>query len=565
MAAAPTLNEIGTKKAISLEPHPDPNDEDHDGMVYVGRIRKHRVVRRPGAVGAGADDNGEGDEGDDDDVYQEEAEVADGKAETTGGTEAEEKFVYHRMGHDEDNDVHYVFGTSFDAAHHTAEIEDLSHVHVGPDIGHDLPDRAHPPPDPSASRAEREARDALRQAAEHEAAVAAARALRDELKVGNRRRTAHDKTAEELRAERHGTVPADGKPRPFGWFEKHPLDGGAVPPRKVTVPPFFIDEAPVSNKDFGKFVRATYYETEAERYGWSFVMSSFLPEHHEQRVREEDNEKVHADPEAEFWIAVRGAYWREPEGPESSYKMRLNHPVVHVSFKDAAEYCTWVGKRLPGEKEWEAAARGGNWGSKTRTLYVWGDADDHETASAHMNYWQGSPFPWNNTATDGWRGTSPVKHYPPNQLGLYDVSGNVWEWQRGGKHKERVVRGGSYVDTLDGSSNHAATLGARSTIHGTTATANVGFRCAKSTKRRIEYEYVYHDEDLQGELRPEDRYDHKIHGAPEQGWEDMWEDTEEEDDDDGVEFDYKVDEDGQHQRKLKKRVRKKRVFTSDEL
>mmetsp|Transcript_39270 Transcript_39270/g.76678 ORF Transcript_39270/g.76678 Transcript_39270/m.76678 type:complete len:352 (-) Transcript_39270:1192-2247(-) len=103
MAAAPTLNEVGTKKAISLEPHPDPNDEDHDGMVYVGRIRKHRVVRRPGAVGAGADDNGEGAEGDDDDVYQEEAEVADGKAEISGGTEAEEKFVYHRMGHDEDN------------------------------------------------------------------------------------------------------------------------------------------------------------------------------------------------------------------------------------------------------------------------------------------------------------------------------------------------------------------------------------------------------------------------------------------------------------------------------
>uniref|UniRef100_A0A7S1BB97 Sulfatase-modifying factor enzyme-like domain-containing protein n=1 Tax=Corethron hystrix TaxID=216773 RepID=A0A7S1BB97_9STRA len=383
----------------------------------------------------------------------------------------------------------------------------------------------------------------------------------------NRRRTAEDKTEEELFAERHGKVPADGKPRPFGWFEKHVLDGGMTPPKKVTVWPFFLDEAPVTNKDFAIFVRSTYYETEAERFGWSFVLNSFLPEDYEKRVAESHGEGVHTDPEADSWVAVRGAYWRAPEGPGSSYKLRQNHPVVHVSFKDAAEYCTWVGKRLPGEREFEAAARGGNWGSKTRTLYPWGDDDSHETASKNMNYWQGDPFPWNNTAMDGWRGTSPVRTYPANQLGFYDMAGNVWEWQRGGKHKERIVRGGSYVDTLDGSINHAITLGSRSTVHGTTSSGNVGFRCAKAPKRRAEYEYVYHDEEVHGALHIDDHYDQKKHRAgPQEGWEDVWKDTEDEDDDDDdVEFEYKTDEEGHRMRRKKKKVKKRRMLTSDEL
>jgi sulfatase modifying factor 1 len=274
-------------------------------------------------------------------------------------------------------------------------------------------------------------------------------------------------------------------------LEEHPLDGGAVPPRVVRVDPFFIDVAPVTNKEYGKFVRATYYETEAEKFGWSFVLSSFLP-------NATSLETADVDPEAEDWVATDKAYWRNPEGPGTSYKYRENHPVVHVSHRDAAEYCKWVGKRLPGEREWEAAARAGHFGPNNRTLFIWGEAQDVSVAKEYTNLWGAGSFPWENHAEDGYRGTSPVKSFQPNSFGLYDMTGNVWEWMRGGKHKARIVRGASYVDSLDGSFNHAATLGARATLHGTTTTGNVGFRCVKSPKRRVEHHWVYENEENSG-------------------------------------------------------------------
>lgn len=303
-----------------------------------------------------------------------------------------------------------------------------------------------------------------------------------------------------------------------------------------------MDETPITNKQFGKFVRATYYETEAEQFGWSFVLISFVPNANTLDEADVDPESVsycvcicfvifiqfagnccayvyiyilffqpnNVLPMSmlifnlqENWVAVDGAYWRSPEGPGSSYKLRENHPVVHVSHHDASEYCKWMGKRLPGEREWEAAARAGHWGPKNRTLYSWGDDDSEVTGSKYANTWQGK-FPWENSAVDGWRGTSPVKTYPPNKMGFYDMTGNVWEWMRGGKHKERIIRGGSYVDTLDGSANHAATLGARATLHGTTGTGNVGFRCVKPPKRRTEYMWVYHGEEMTNTLEVED-------------------------------------------------------------
>jgi formylglycine-generating enzyme len=436
-----------------LEPHPDPNEENHDGMVYIGKVDSE-----------------------------------------TG----------HRIGFDHDNGIRYIFGTGFDDSHKFIEEKDL-HYHPLTPV-HDLP-----------------------------------QGERDEF----------------LQKRRHGDVKATGGvPKPFGHVETHALDGGITPPKVVHVDPFFIDKTLVTNKEFGKFVRATYYQTEAEKFGWSFSLISFID------PSTTDVEEV--DPEAPFWVAVPGAYWRRPEGPHSTYKYREDHPVVHVTHRDAAEYCKWVGKRLPGEWEWEAAARAGNYGPKNRTLYAWGDDDSIATAIQHVNLWGGATFPHDNDAADGWRATNPVKHYPPNSYGIHDMTGNVWEWQRGGKHKARIVRGGSFVDSLDGSVNHAATLGARSTLHGTTSTANVGFRCAKAPKRRVEHHYVYHDEQTHGTLAVEDKFG-KRDIIPQKGWEDQVGIYDDEDEEENELEDWDYDTDDLAPRRQKRKVIKPRERYSNEL
>lgn len=416
-----------------------------------------------------------------------------------------------------DNGIRYIFGTSFDKSHKEIEEKDLAHHPLQP--VHDLPD--------------------------HE---------REQI----------------LMDRRHGKVLTDPKtgqvlhPKPFGHIEEHPLDGGAVPPKIVHVDPFFLDATPVTNKEFGKFVRSTYYTTEAEKYGWSFVLESMVdPADLTPPANDEsDHER---DPEAEHWIAVPGAYWRRPEGPSSSYKYRENHPVVHVSHRDAAEYCKWAGKRLPGEREWEAAARAGHYGPSNRTLYTWGDDDSWDVAAQHANLWGPGTFPHVNQAQDGFRATSPVGHYPANVLGFYDMTGNVWEWQRGGKHKARIVRGGSFVDSLDGSINHAATLGARSTLHATTSTSNVGFRCAKAPHRRTEYHYVYHDEAMHGQLAVEDEFG-KRDVLPQQGWEDQFwldEDEDEVPEETQNDVEYKWEDEPQTGRQKRKVVKRREAFSNE--
>jgi formylglycine-generating enzyme required for sulfatase activity len=364
-----------------------------------------------------------------------------------------------RLGFDVDNGIRYIFGTGFDESHKEIEEADL-HLHPLQPV-HQLPE-----------------------------------VNREEM----------------LRERRHKPVSESG-PKPFGHVETHELDGGVTPPHVVHVDPFFLDATLVTNKEFGKFVRATYYETEAEKFGWSFVLTTF--------VDPTSTDIEEADPAAPHWSAVPGAYWRRPEGPKSTYKYREDHPVVHVSHKDAAEYCKWLGKRLPGEREWEAAARAGHYGPSNRTLYSWGDDDSWETSYRYANLWGPGKFPDENDAKDGWRATNPVKFYPPNKLGFYDMTGNVWEWQRGGKHKARIVRGASFVDSLKGDINHAATLGARDTVHGTTTTSNIGFRCAKAPKRRTEYHYVSHDEMRHGQLAIEDQFG-KRDMIPQRGWEDQF-------------------------------------------
>jgi hypothetical protein len=231
-----------------------------------------------------------------------------------------------------------------------------------------------------------------------------------------------------------------------------------------------------------------------------------------------------------------------------------NHPVVHVSHRDAAEYCKHVGKRLPGEWEWEAAARAGFHGVHNRTLYHWGDAQEWSIAVQHANLWGAGDFPFDNKAEDGWSGTSPVKSYTANSIGIYDLTGNVWEWMRGGKHKARIVRGGSYVDSLDGSINHAATLGARSTLHATTTTGNVGFRCAKSAKKRVEYHYQWHDEEENGQLAVEDEFGRRDM-IPQRGWEDKFQVLEDRDGENGNDNDDQAEADS-NMRKRRKVIKK---------
>lgn len=191
-------------------------------------------------------------------------------------------------------------------------------------------------------------------------------------------------------------------------------------------------------------------------------------------------------------------------------------------------------------------------------MFAWGDSsEDWDLASKHANLWGPGKFPTENEAVDGFKATSPVTHYPPNELGIHDTTGNVWEWMRGGKHTARILRGASFVDTLDGSSNHAATLGARSTVHATTTTSNIGFRCAKAPKRRTEYHSVDHNEATHGTLAVEDQFG-KRDVLPQMGWEDqnVYDFGDEEDDE---------DEDPYNNQIKKKRVVKKRERYSNEL
>ena len=196
-----------------------------------------------------------------------------------------------------------------------------------------------------------------------------------------------------------------------------PADGEG-PVREVEVSPFFIDETAVTNAQFGRFVRATGYSTEAERFGWSFVFHSFVPPKLARSVTQ-------AVADAPWWWKIDGANWRRPEGPGSGIGRRRDHPVIHVSWNDAQAYCRWAGKRLPTEAEWEMAARGGLEGRR----YAWGDALTPD-GEHKCNIWQGD-FPNANTEDDGYVGVAPARSFDPNGFGLYNVSGNVWEWADG--------------------------------------------------------------------------------------------------------------------------------------
>ncbi|MFN3648426.1 MAG: formylglycine-generating enzyme family protein [Armatimonadota bacterium] len=220
----------------------------------------------------------------------------------------------------------------------------------------------------------------------------------------------------------------------FAMGSDHGMEDEA-PVHEVTIRPFFIDRHEVTNQQFAAFVKATGYRTVSERMGWSAVF----------------------DQKAGMWRKVDGADWRHPEGPGSSLEGKDDYPVVQVAWDDAAAYAKWAGKRLLTEAEFELAARGGLQGKE----YAWGD-ELRPDGKFFTNSWQGE-FPKENTGEDGYQGLAPVMKFPANGYGLYDLTGNAWEWvadwysptyYRASAREnptgppsgeQRVIRGGSFL------------------------------------------------------------------------------------------------------------------------
>ncbi|WP_243636573.1 SUMF1/EgtB/PvdO family nonheme iron enzyme [Rhodococcus sp. Eu-32] len=203
------------------------------------------------------------------------------------------------------------------------------------------------------------------------------------------------------------------------------------PVREVDVDAFSISATTVTVAGWADFVRATGYVSDAERYGDSLVFAGALP-------TDDDSPAVPATP---WWRVVTGASWRRPAGPASAVdavRDLPDHPVTHVSRRDAEAYCTWTGTALPSEEQWEYAARGG----LVQQPFPWGGDEDF----SRMNTWHGN-FPGNHSDSIF---TEPAQSYEPNAYGLYHCTGNVWEWTTGmfdaaRRDHRAVIRGGSHL------------------------------------------------------------------------------------------------------------------------
>ena len=204
------------------------------------------------------------------------------------------------------------------------------------------------------------------------------------------------------------------------------------PVHRARVAGFWMDATEVTNAQFRRFVEATAYVTTAERAPDVDEIMSQMPAGTPRPdpadlvpgalVFHNTPRPVPLDDVRRWWSWTPGADWRHPEGPDSTIAERDDHPVVHVSWDDAAAYAHWAGKRLPTEAEWEFAARGGRDGQH----FIWGP-EPFSDARPQANIWQGV-FPYQNLTRDGYDRTAPVKSFPPNGYGLYDMAGNVWEW-----------------------------------------------------------------------------------------------------------------------------------------
>ena len=295
----------------------------------------------------------------------------------------------------------------------------------------------------------------------------------------------------------------------MGTDDNHMPD--TKPWHRVYVDGYWMDRTEVTNEQFSRFIRATNYETVAERKpraedfpgapSENLVAGSvvFTPPGH----------PVDLHNHFQWWSYIPGANWRHPEGPFSDIRNRMNHPVVHIAYQDAVAYCTWAGKRLPTEAEFEFASRGG----LDRKRYAWGD--EFMPGGKYMaNTFQGH-FPDTNTVDDGYPGTAPVGSFPSNGYGLYDIAGNVWEWTSDWYRADyyqtlaasgeiamnpkgpvdsfdpgepgipkRVQRGGSFLCTDQYCARYIA--GGRGKGEPDTGTNHLGFRCVRDPTPKLE-------------------------------------------------------------------------------
>jgi formylglycine-generating enzyme required for sulfatase activity len=292
-----------------------------------------------------------------------------------------------------------------------------------------------------------------------------------------------------------------------GSGEKPMASNDAAPIHRVRVDGFWMDETSVTNEQFGKFVKATGYKTIAERTPTkeefptapveNLVAGSvvFSPPEHE----------VPLNNHFQWWTYVKGANWRHPLGPDTDIKGKEKHPVVHIAYADAEAYAKWAEKRLPTEAEFEFAERGGLSGK----TYAWGD-EFRPKGKWMANTWQGK-FPVKDAEEDGFAGLAPVKSFPPNGYGLYDMAGNVWQWcsdwyradyysqlaidyhiainppgpedpfdPAEPNEKKRVHRGGSFLCNEHYCSRYI--VGTRGKGEVSTGTNHLGFRCVKSVE-----------------------------------------------------------------------------------
>jgi formylglycine-generating enzyme required for sulfatase activity len=312
---------------------------------------------------------------------------------------------------------------------------------------------------------------------------------------------------------------------PVGQFTMGTSDSNSFPNERpahqVKVDGFWMDEHDVTNAEFRKFVDATHYVTTAEKpVDWEEMKKQVAPGSPKPAdellkpgslVYTPPNHPVDLRDMSNWWTWTSGASWKHPQGPDSTIDGKADLPVVQVSWDDAVAYAKWAGKRLPTEAEWEYAARGGE---SKNTRYYWGD-EFKPNGKFMCNTFTGD-FPYNNTAEDGFAGVAPVKSFPPNGYGLYDMAGNVWQWTndlyRADAHAlslteltksgaacclnptgptecfnptrdvpgavERVTKGGSFLCNASYCESYRPT--ARRGTPPDTGTGHIGFRCVMS-------------------------------------------------------------------------------------